>query len=263
MTQTVILAQEGPLLRITLNRPDKKNALDREMYETMIAALDGAERDAGTRCVLFGARGGVYTAGNDLRDFQNLTEADPASFPAQRFVMKVAGFRKPIVAAVEGGAVGVGVTMLFHCDLVYASLDATFTMPFIDLGLPPEAGASLLAPRRFGMAKATQYLLLGDTFDAQEALRLGLVNALAPPPQLYDLACDAARRLCEKPAEALDAARRLIRGDREEILARVAEEGRLFGEFLTSPQTRARFAAFFEARAKAAAKAAAKASTNS
>ncbi|MFZ3181881.1 MAG: enoyl-CoA hydratase-related protein [Methylocystis silviterrae] len=143
-----------------------------------------------------------------------------------------------------------GTTLLFHCDLVYASLEARFTMPFIDLALPPEGGASLLVPQRFGMAKASQYLLLGESFDGAEALRLGLVNALAPPEEVLDLAMDAARRLAAKPSQALFAARRLMRGEPNDILSRIDTEAALFAKALTSPEARERFAAFFASRAR-------------
>ena len=149
-----------------------------------------------------------------------------------------------------GDAVGVGTTLLFHCDLVYASPQARFTMPFIDLALPPEGGASLLVPQRFGMAKASQYLLLGESFDGAEALRLGLVNALAPSEGVLDLAMDAARRLAAKPSQALFAARRLMRGEPNDILSRIDAEAALFAKALTSPEARERFAAFFASRAR-------------
>ena len=138
--------------------------------------------------------------------------------------------------------------MLFHCDLAMRSADARIKMPFIDLALPPEGGASLLAPRRFGMAKASQYLLLGESFDGEEALRLGLVNALAPAERVIDLAMDAARRLAANPPAALAASRRLMRGDPKKILARIDAEAALFAKALASPEARERFAAFFAAR---------------
>jgi len=210
----------------------------------MIDALDAAQGDAEVRAVVFAGAGADFTAGNDLADFRDFLER-PGEFPALTFVRKIAAFEKPMVAAVAGDAVGVGTTMLFHCDLVYASPDARLRMPFIDLGLVPEAGASLLVPRRMGMARAAQFLLLGDGFSGQEALALGLVNALAPPESVLETATEAAERLAAKPAAALQASRRLMRGDPAEILARIDEEAALFARALASPTTRERLAAFF------------------
>jgi enoyl-CoA hydratase/carnithine racemase len=249
MHDKVVVSREGAVLRLVLNRPDKKNALDREMYEALIAALGEAQGDAGVRVIVIGGAGGVLTAGNDLADFRGFLD-NPADFPALRFVRALASCEKPMVAAVEGDAVGVGTTMLFHCDLVYASRGARFKMPFIDLGLVPEAAASLLVPRRVGLAKASQFLMLGESFDAEEALRLGVVNALAPAGEAAGMAMDAARRLADKPPQALAATRRLMRGDRGEILARIDDEAALFTRALASPQARARFEAFFAARQK-------------
>jgi enoyl-CoA hydratase/carnithine racemase len=247
MPDKVIVTRDGAVLRILMNRPEKKNALDRGMYEALIAALTEAERDPGVRAILIHGAAGDFTAGNDLNDFLQFL-GQPGEFPALRFVRALAACAKPLVAAVEGDAVGVGTTLLFHCDLVYAAPGARFKMPFVDLGLAPEAAASLLAPRRFGHAKAAQYLLLGESFDAEEALRLNLVNALAPAASLLETAMDAARRLAGKPREAIDAARRLMRGDRAEVVARIDEEAAIFARLLASPEARARFEAFFARR---------------
>lgn len=247
MSGKIIISREQGVLRLLFNRPEKKNALDREMYAALIAALDEAGRDMGLRAVVFAGAGADFTAGNDLADFRDFTQ-NPEAFPALAFVRALAAFEKPLVAAATGDAVGVGTTLLFHCDLAYASADTRFKMPFIDLALVPEAAASLLVPRRFGMAKASQYLLLGESFDGSEALRLGLVNALAPPDGVLDLAMDAARRLAQKPPQALAAARGLMRGDRAEVLARIDAEAALFARALTSAEARERFAAFFTRR---------------
>ncbi len=163
-----------------------------------------------------------------------------------RFIKALACFEKPVVAAVRGDAVGIGVTMLFHCDLVYASPSARFKAAFIDLGLPPEGGVSLLAPRRFGAAKAAELLILGEAFDAAEAHRIGLVNAIAPEEDLQTRALDAAMRLAAKPLMALRETRRLLQGDRGELLARMDEEARLFARALESAEVQARFAAFLK-----------------
>jgi enoyl-CoA hydratase/carnithine racemase len=247
MDAKVVVARDGAVLSIMLNRPAKKNALDREMYLTMIAALEDAQADPALRAVLFCGAGGDFTAGNDLADFLG-PSLRLEEFPAFRFVLALAAFEKPVVAAVAGDAVGVGTTMLFHCDLVYAAPDARFKMPFVDLGLPPEAGASLLAPRLFGPAKAAQYLMACESFDAAEAARLNLVNAVTPAADLLDTALDAARRLAQKPAAAVQATRRLLRGDPAQLRERMFEEARLFEQALASPELKARLQGFFAAR---------------
>lgn len=247
MSEKIVVSRHDGALRLLMNRPEKKNALDRDMYRAMIETLEAAAGDDAVRAVVFAGAGGNFTSGNDLADFRDFA-ASAETFPALAFIRAVAGFDKPLVAAVTGDAVGVGTTLLLHCDLVYASPGARFKMPFIDLALPPEGGASLLVPIRVGMARASQYLLLGDGFDGEEAFRLGLVNRVAAPEAVLDVAMDAARRLAEKPAQALRAARRLMRGDPEEILARIDAEAALFEKALTSQEARERFAAFFAAR---------------
>jgi enoyl-CoA hydratase/carnithine racemase len=169
-------------------------------------------------------------------------------FNAPAFIKKIAVLSKPLVAAVEGVAVGVGTTLLFHCDLIYAAPTAKFRMPFVDLGLVPEAGSSLLAPARMGFAKACQYLLLADGFDADEAFRLGLVNAVVPSSDLANTAFNAARRLASKPVGALRATRRLIRGASADILAAIERELVAFREALTSADARVAFEAFLDKR---------------
>ena len=247
MTEKLILDREDSILRLTMNRPEKKNALDRESYEALITALAQAEAEAAVRVVVISGNGGAFTAGNDLLDFASFT-GDFATFPALRFVRALAAFPKPLVAAVEGDAIGVGATVLFHCDLVYAAPNARFKMPFVDLGLVPEGASSLLVPQRLGLARASQYLLLCDGFDAEEALRFGVVNAIAAQGEVLDLAMTAARRLAQKPAEALLAARRLIRGEATDALAAIDREAEQFVKALASPEARARLQAFLSRR---------------
>jgi enoyl-CoA hydratase/carnithine racemase len=244
MSDKVLISRADGVLSLLFNRPGKKNALDRETYLALLAALAQARGDDAIRAVVFEGSGADFTAGNDLADFRDCLD-DLEAFPALAFVRAIAAFEKPMVAAVTGDAIGVGTTLLFHCDLVYASPQARMRMPFIDLGLVPEAGASLLVPRRIGMALAAQYLLLGEGFSGEEAWRLGIVNALAPPEAVLETAMAAARKLAQKPAEALLASRRLLRGDPAEVLARIDAEAALFARALSSPDARARFAAFF------------------
>ena len=238
------IAREGAVLSAAFARPEKKNAITGAMYEALIEAFEAAERDASVGAFVLSGKGGVFTAGNDIGDFLGFAERGPGDFPAWRFVSKVASFEKPLVAAVDGLAIGVGTTLLFHCDLVYATREARFQMPFVDLGLVPEAGASLLAPQRFGRAKAAEFLLLGEPFGAEEALRLGLVNAVLPQAELLGHALAKAAALAAKPRGALLATRRLLRGDPEALKVRMAEESHAFAAALKSPEARAAFQAF-------------------
>ncbi|MBV8851447.1 MAG: enoyl-CoA hydratase/isomerase family protein [Methylobacteriaceae bacterium] len=248
MTSDVVVTRDGNILRIAMNRPAKKNALTGAMYKAMQDALELADRDDDIRALLLTGSDGVFTAGNDIGDFLAGTR-DAHGSPALRFITAIALCDTPIVAAVEGNAVGVGTTMLFHCDLVYAAPSAKFRMPFIDLGLVPEAAASLMVPLRVGMAKASEWLLLGEAFDAEEAYRVGVVNKVVPPGELIEVALDAAMRLAAKPKQALAATRRLMRGDRQAIRAQIAAESKEFAAALESPEAKAAFSAFL-AKAK-------------
>jgi enoyl-CoA hydratase/carnithine racemase len=231
------------VLDLTLNRPAKKNALTEAMYLALIDGFSRAETDDTIGAVLIRAEGGVFSAGNDIGDFVAAVQKGHG-LAAADFVRKLAVFPKPIVAAVDGLAVGVGCTLLLHCDLVYATPESRFSLPFVDLGLPPEAGSSLLLPRRVGMARAVAWLLLAEPFGAQEAREAGLVNALVAADTLPAFAREKAQRLAAKPRAALMESRRLLRGDASEISARMEEEFQSFLAALHSPQTQAVFAAF-------------------
>ncbi|MFZ0600055.1 MAG: enoyl-CoA hydratase-related protein, partial [Roseiarcus sp.] len=180
MTEDIEVSREGAVLSAAFARPQKKNAITGAMYEKLIDAFEEAEHDPEVGALVLSGKGGVFTAGNDLNDFLAVAMHETGEFPAWRFVQKLAEFEKPLVAAVDGLAIGVGTTLCFHCDLVYATPQARFQTPFVNLGLVPEAGSSLLAPLRFGRAKAAELLMLAEPFGAEEALRLGLVNALLP-----------------------------------------------------------------------------------
>jgi len=243
MTEDVIVARRDGVMCITMNRPNRKNALTGAMYDKMTASLEEADDNDAIRAVFLEGSGGSFTAGNDLADFLAAASggAEPRATP---FIRKIALIDKPLVAAVDGVAVGVGVTLLFHCDLAYAAPTSTFRMPFVDFGLVPEAGSSVTVPARIGIAKASEFLLLADGFDAAEACRLGIVNAVIPVGELADTAFDAARRLAAKPVAALRATRRLIRGDRAHILAAMDRENTAFTAALASMEARAAFEAF-------------------
>jgi enoyl-CoA hydratase/carnithine racemase len=231
------------VLEFTFNRPAKKNALTESMYRALVEGFARAEQDDDIGAVLIRAEGGVFSAGNDIGDFISAVQKGHG-LAAADFVRKLATFTKPLVAAVDGLAVGVGCTLLLHCDLIYATPGARFSLPFVDLGLPPEAGSSLLLPRRVGMARASAWLLLAEPFDAQEAKEAGLVNAVVEADALAGFAREKARKLAGKPRAALIESRRLLRGEAPELHARMEEELRSFLAALHSPQTQAAFAAF-------------------
>jgi enoyl-CoA hydratase/carnithine racemase len=248
MSDAVLVSRDSAVLRLTLNRPDKKNALTGAMYRALGAALEQATSEPGIGAVLIEGSDGNFTAGNDIADFIAASQGTD-EFPALDFIRRLARCDTPLVAAVDGVAIGIGTTMLFHCDLVYAAPAAVFRMPFVDLGLVPEAGASLLVPRRVGLQKASEWLLLGEAFGAEEACRRGLVNAVVARGELAELAVSRAHALAARPRAALAATRRLIRGDRSGLLERIEQEARAFGAALRSAEARASFAAFL-ARAK-------------
>ena len=245
MTDLVETSRVGAVSVVTMARPEKKNALTGAMYGALVEAFAQAGRDETIGALMLRGKEGVFTAGNDVGDFLALGGSVEAS-PGTQFIRALAAFEKPLVAAVEGPAIGIGTTLCFHCDLVYAAPSARFQMPFVSLGIVPEAGSSLLAPQRFGYAKAAQFILLAEAFEAGVALDLGLVNALVEPGELYAHALAKAQALAAQPRDALLATRRLLRGDPAPLKARMDEELRLFGEAVRSPQARAAFAAFLQ-----------------
>jgi enoyl-CoA hydratase/carnithine racemase len=247
MSEFVRLRREGAVCCVTLARPEKKNALTGAMYESLAAAFAEASRERNVGALLLAGSQGVFTAGNDIGDFLSGAFAAAQAnvqAPGVRFIRVLATFDKPLVAAVKGAAIGLGTTLCLHCDLVYAAPSARFSMPFVDLGLVPEAASSLLAPQRFGAAKAAEFLLLAESFDAETARELGLVNAIVEPDALYAHALAKAQALAAKPREAMLATRRLLRGDPKALLQRMDEELALFHERLRSPEARAAFMAF-------------------
>jgi enoyl-CoA hydratase/carnithine racemase len=243
MSDPILTDRRDGVLRITMNRPDKKNALTGPMYDAMTSALTEVDRDDTIRAVLLEGAGGAFTAGNDLGDFLAVAQGKGQS-RAGHFIQAVAMLETPIVAAVDGVAVGVGTTILFHCDLVFATAAAKFRMPFVDLGLVPEAASSMLVPMRVGMAKASELILLAEAFGGEEAARLGIVNRVVPPTELGQVAFDAARKLAAKPPGAIRASRRLLRGDRAAIAAAMQAENVAFAAALQSPDARAAFETF-------------------
>jgi enoyl-CoA hydratase/carnithine racemase len=243
MTGIALDSTDG-VTTLTLDRPEKKNALTASMYTALAEALDAAAADDAARVVVIRGAGSAFTAGNDIADFLH----DPPTgmdSPVMRFLTTIAAFPKPLVAAVRGPAVGVGTTMLLHCDLVYASDDAVLLLPFIDLGLVPEAASSLLLPQQLGYHRAAAALLLGERIAPAAALAAGLVNAVLPAAEVDDAAHDAARRLAGKPVSALVESKRLMKsGQREAVYARIAEEAAVFERMLREPAAQDAFAAF-------------------
>lgn len=246
MSEHIAITEHQGIVEIMIDRADKKNALTAPMYRAMTAALADAAARPDIGAVLIAGQGDAFCAGNDLKDFMAGPEGGAAAFD---FIRAIAAFDKPLVAAVQGLAVGVGTTMLFHCDLVYAAPDARFVMPFVNLGIVPEAGSSLLAPAVLGHAKAAAMLLLGEPLDADGADRAGMITAIVATDGLLAHARARAAALMAKPPQALLATRRLMKGDPATLTARIEEEARLFRETLASPEAQEAFAAFFEKRA--------------
>ena len=243
MSELVLVSRADAVCEVRFNRPEKRNALTFAMYEAIGAALGAAQADPQVRAVLLSGAGAGFCAGNDLNDFLQGPQFTP-DHPVMAFLRTLATCSKPLVAAVHGQAVGIGVTMLLHCDLVLAARGAQLTMPFVALGLVPEAASSLLLPRLVGTQRAAELLLLGKPLDAPAAERLGLVNRVVDEGTLLDEARGMARSLAQQPPTALAATRRLLRGDAAEILGRIEEEARTFGAQLQSEEFRSAIRAF-------------------
>ena len=244
----ILTHTEAGVMTITLNRVDKKNSITVAMYAAMADALESAAQDAAVRAVLLQGHETVFSAGNDSADFQNRAPATGES-PVHRFLRTISSFAKPLVAAVCGPAVGVGTTMLFHCDLVYAGDNAAFSMPFVNLGLCPEAASSLLVPQMMGYHRAAEALLLGEPFMAEAALEVGLVNRIVPPTEANGIAQMQARKLAAKPVSSLLETKRLMKkGQAALVVQQMADESVVFARMLAEPAAREAFAAFMEKR---------------
>lgn len=247
--QQVQVEKKGAVLEIAINRPEKKNALTAEMYGALADAVEQAESDTSVRVLLLHGVGETFTAGNDLQDFLQQPWKGQENPPAVRFIYSVARAQKPIVAAVRGLAVGVGLTILLHCDLVYAAEDARFMAPFVDLGIVPEAGSTLLLPAMMGHQRAAELLLLGSPCNAQRAYELGLVNAVTTVASVLPTARAAAQKLAEKPAAALRASKRLMKqGTAAALEAVMRAELEAITQRLESPETKEALSAFLEKR---------------
>lgn len=243
----ILTANADGILTITFNRPDKKNALTSAMYATLAEALEKAETDTSIRVILFTGNGGAFTAGNDLQDFLNNPPTGEDT-PVFRFLRAISTASKPMIAAVSGVAVGVGTTMLLHCDLVYAADTAKLSLPFVNLALVPEAGSSLLLPGMIGHHRAAELFLLGEAFTAATAQEYGIVNAVFPEDKLLNEAMQVARKLATKPPTAIRLTKQLLRQAKGDVAGQMAAEGAHFRAQLKSAEAREAMTAFFEKR---------------
>ncbi|HSM43002.1 MAG TPA: crotonase/enoyl-CoA hydratase family protein [Afifellaceae bacterium] len=244
MADPILISAADGVQTIRFNRPDKKNAITTDMYGAMADALQAGDADDSVRVHLFLGCEGAFTAGNDIGDFIRAATDGGLGGNVLRFLKALASAAKPVVAGVDGLAIGVGTTMILHCDLAYASPRALFRTPFVDLGLLPEAASSLLAPRLMGHVRAFELLAAGKPFSAEQALACGMINAVVDENDLESAALGAAANLAGKPPEALLLARRLLRGDPADVLRRIDEEAEHFVERLRSHEAQAAFAAF-------------------
>ena len=248
MDEQLLVSTADGVCEIRFNRPEKRNAITLAMYGAFARALSSAQAEEAVRAVLLSGEGASFCAGNDLQDFLNSPPLND-THPAMQLLRLLPTFGKPLLAAVHGQTVGIGVTMLLHCDLVIAARTTQLSLPFVALGLIPEAGSSLLLPRLVGQQRAAEMLLLGKPFDAATAHQLGLVTRVVEDAALQGEARALARAIAQQPAASLLATRRLLRGDPREILMRIEEEARIFGAQLQSPEFKAGIRAFM-ARAR-------------
>ncbi len=249
MTEHLIVTDEDATRVVTMRRPEKKNALTQDMYRAMSDAIDTAQNNANIRCLVITGGSGVFTAGNDLEDFLKAgtdTSGSARGNAATKFLYSLAHNVKPIIAAVDGIAIGIGTTLLFHCDYVLASTTATFSTPFIQLGLVPEGASSLLAPRTMGHQRAFGMLVMGHKVTAEQAREAGFVNAVVAPGHTEEEARKAAREICALPAEAVALSRKLLRPAPDEIVRRIDQESHLFGERMKSAEAVSAFQRFFQ-----------------
>ncbi|TWG63076.1 crotonase/enoyl-CoA hydratase family protein [Aminobacter sp. J44] len=244
MSEHIIVERRGAVQLIRMNRPDKKNAITSAMYASMTKALVDGDADDEVRAHLILGVPGIFSAGNDVADFMAVAMGDDGPLDAFGFLIALARLQKPLVSGVDGIAVGIGTTINLHCDLTFATPRTEFRTPFVDLGLVPEAGSSLIAPMVLGRQNAFALLALGEGLSAEKAKAAGLIYDVVPEEELEATAFAAAERIAQKPPQALKIARDLILGDREVLVARIREEGEHFRERLKSDEARNAFMAF-------------------
>jgi enoyl-CoA hydratase/carnithine racemase len=244
----IVTEHSGSILRIELNRPEKRNAMTSRMYVTLADIINEAAEDESTRVVLWHGAGESFSAGNDIEDFLK-NPPGPGESPQAQLMYALLDFDKPLIAAVQGAAIGGGTTMLQHCDFVYAGESAKFQMPFINLAVVPEFGSSCSVPARIGHIRAAELILLGLPFDARRAAELGFVTQVVPDQNLLATATEAARKLAAKPIRALQASKRLMKGPfREQIKAAMEAENQEFSARIRSDEAKAALGAFLERR---------------
>ncbi len=245
---SILYRVENGVAILEIDRPEVKNALNQDMYAALTRGLASAAQDEAVRSLLIMGQPGAFCAGNELTEFVNNPPTD-ADSPVLRFMFALSRFEKPVVAAVTGHAVGIGTTLLMHCDLVYVAAKARLSMPFVKLGLVPEFAASLLLPRRAGYLRAANALLLSQPIAAEEAVSMGLANMVVPDEQVVDVAREVAERFNALPPEGVRETKRLLKeSQRRAVEDTILEEARLFGARLGGPEVREAVTAFFEKR---------------
>ncbi|MGB9992269.1 enoyl-CoA hydratase [Pseudoduganella rhizocola] len=246
----ILITKSNGILTLEFNRPERKNSITTVMYDVMANAIFDAEADPAVRVILIQGKPELFTAGNDLEDFlKNSGTADGGERPVFKFMRALGGATKPVVAAVGGYAIGIGTTLLMHCDLVYAADSAKFSVPFTQLGLCPEFGSSMLLPLNAGHARAAEKLMLGEAFSAQEAYDMGIISKVLPPAEVIGHAQAQAAKLAALPPASIRVTKRLMKSGRTESLNNaIATESTLFSEMLQAPEAKEAFTAFFEKR---------------
>ena len=242
----ILLSQHDGVLTITINRPEKKNAITREMYAAMADAFEKAASDNDVKVIVIKGEGDSFTAGNDITMFANASEETTQD--TVRFMKALAGASVPVVAQVHGAVVGIGTTLLLHCDFVYCADSTYFSLPFINLALVPEYGSSLLLPKLVGHKKAAEWLMLGDAFDANEALSAGIVNKVCTIDELEQTTQKTVSKLLSKPKYALGQTKALMKSEQDEMMAHLHTELKVFGEQLASAPAKEAFDAFLNKR---------------
>ncbi len=244
----ILIHTEAGVMTLTFNRLDKKNSITAAMYAALAVALEAAREDAAVRVVVIQGHELIFSAGNDLGDFMNNPLTDESA-PVWRFLHGISGFPKPVIGAVCGAAVGIGTTLLLHCDLVYAGDNAKFSLPFVNLGVCPEAASSLLLPQRLGHVRAAETLLLGEPFGAEQAQEWGLVNRILPPNEVNRFAQAQARKLADKPQSSLLETKRFMKAEQTDaVRKRMTAEGEVFARMLREPAAREAVSAFMDKR---------------
>jgi enoyl-CoA hydratase/carnithine racemase len=248
MTDQIVSALKDGVFQIRINRPEKKNALASDMYTAMAQTLKQADQDAAVKVITLTGAGDSFTSGADVSDFLKRDASSSDHRPVGSFLATIASLNKPLMAGVNGMAIGIGVTMLLHCDLVYAAESATFQMPFTNLGVAPEAASSQLLPQMVGYHRAAELMLFGERIDARRALEIGLINAVCPAAELSALLGSRAALIAAKPASSILATKALLRRAPDSLAVRMSVENAEFARLLQTPEARAIMQAFLDRR---------------